>query len=109
MREPLPNRRRSETFEFDHRNPDGSIFTYTATVGFYADGRIGEVFLGAAKSGTSLDIAAKDSAIALSLALQHGCPLETIAPTFLRSAEGHPEGPLGSLVDILDRRNADAR
>lgn len=103
VREHLPHRRRSETFEFDHRYPDGSAFTYVATIGYYADGRPGEVFLQAAKTGTTIDINTRDSAIALSLALQYGCPLSVIAPTFLRSGDGRPEGPLGTLVDILVR------
>jgi len=105
-RERLPDRRRSDTFEFDHRYPDGSSFTYIATLGHYVDGRIGEVFLQATKTGTTIDINTRDSAIALSLALQFGCPLDVIAPTFLRSAEGRPEGPLGTLVDILVGRRS---
>ena len=100
-RERLPNRRRSENFDFVHQDPSGRVFLYTATVGFYDDGRPGEVFLGAAKVGSAEDIQIKDSAIALSLALQYGCPLEVIAPTFLRTGAGHPEGPLGTLVGIL--------
>lgn len=105
-RESLPQRRRSETFEFDHQYPDGSAFCYVATLGYYADGRLGEVFLQATKTGTTIDINTRDSAIALSLALQFGCPLETIAPTFLRAADGTPEGPLGTLVDVLVGRRA---
>lgn len=95
-REILPQRRQSQTIEFKHNG-----LAYSATVGFYADGRAGEVFLSAAKSGSSLDIATRDSAVALSFALQHGCRLETIRSAMMRDAHGRPEGALGALFDLL--------
>lgn len=98
MREVLPQRRMSETLEFDCRQTK-----YTATLGYYPDGRLGEVFLNAGKSGTDVDIATRDSAIAVSLALQHGCPIEIMAPAFLRTAEGEPEGTLATLMELLMR------
>lgn len=101
MRERLLNRRAAETFEFTHITPAGVPQVFTATLGYYEDGRIGEVFLTCGRTGTDLDVATRDSAIALSLALQHGCPLQVVAPAFLRNARGVPEGPLGTLVDIL--------
>lgn len=107
-RERLPARRQNLSMEFDHINPDGRAFHYTATVGFYDDFRIGEIFIGSTKIGTDSDIAIKDSAIALSLALQYGCPLEVFQKTFLRNAEGRPEGPLGTLVDLLTYKFAEA-
>lgn len=103
-RERLPARRQNISLEFDHFNPDGRAFHYTATVGFYEDGRIGEVFVGSTKIGTDADIAIKDSAIALSLALQYGCPIEVFQKTFLRRPNGDPEGPLGTLIDIITKR-----
>lgn len=104
MRERLPDRRRSENFEFVHVWPNGTAHAFVATVGLYPDGRPGEVFLATGKSGEQFDIGTKDSAIALSLALQYGCPLDVIAPTFLRDGAGRPEGPLGTLVGLLAER-----
>jgi hypothetical protein len=95
-RERLPNRRYAETFTFWHGN-----FQYDATVGLYPDGRIGEVFLSAGKAGTELDIATRDSAIALSFALQYGCRPETIRAAMTRNSEGKPEGALGVLIDRI--------
>ena len=100
-REPLPARRGALNFEFEHRHSTGAPFTYTAAVGFYPDGRVGEVFLGCGRTGTDVDIAIKESAIALSLALQHGCTLAEIRSTFLRDGNGRPEGALGTLVDLI--------
>lgn len=96
MREVLPNRRFSETISFRH-----GVFDYRATVGFYPDGRAGEVFLNAAKTGVDLDVATRDSAIALSFALQHGCRIETICSAMTRDEQGRPAGALGILVDQI--------
>ena len=49
MRERLPDRRRSETFELEVVVGNATL-KYTATVGFYKDGRIGELFLNNHKS-----------------------------------------------------------
>lgn len=95
-REILPQRRTNETFDFQHAG-----LTYTATIGFYADGRAGEVFLTAAKAGSALDIATRDSALALSFALQHGCRIDTIRSAMTRDARGRPEGAVGALLDKL--------
>lgn len=101
IRQPLPNRRAAETFAFDHRWPNGTVKTYLATIGFYDDGRPGEVFLACSKTGTDMEVSIKDAAIILSIALQYGVPLDVLAPTFLRAADGSAEGPLGTLVDML--------
>jgi ribonucleoside-diphosphate reductase alpha chain len=95
-RERLPNRRRCETFDFEHGQ-----FLYTATLGFYDDGRLGEVFLSGAKSGTEIQIAAIEGAIALSFALQHGCAPQTIRPAVPRNENGSAQGLLGTLLDML--------
>ena len=95
-RELLPNRRRAQRLEYQV----GKIL-YTAGLGYYPDGRLGEVFLNAGKIGAESDVIARDSAIAVSFALQHGCPVEVIRPAFTRDALGRPEGPLGILFDIL--------
>jgi hypothetical protein len=98
-RELLPQRRRSETFEFS----DGKV-AYTATIGFYEDGRPGEIFLSAGKAGTLIHTYVRDGAIAISFALQHGCSVEAIRTAFTRNADGVPEGPLGILMDMLINR-----
>lgn len=100
-RERLPNRRRSESFEFEHRNYAGAPFPYLATLGCYADGRLGEVFIYAGKVGTELDVAIKDAAILLSFALQHGATVEDIRSAMTRDAKGKPEGVMGTLLDLI--------
>ena len=72
-RERLPNRRRSENFTFEF---DGLRFT--ATVSRFPDGRVGELFLNNHKAGNQVDTNARDAAILLSFALQHGADVEAI-------------------------------
>jgi hypothetical protein len=100
QRERLPQRRGGETFEFK-AGPPGKEITYTATLGYFPDGRLGELFLRAGKSGTDLAIATLEIAIAVSFALQHGCSVETMRAAFPRTADGRPEGVMGTLLDIL--------
>lgn len=95
-REPLPNRRQTIRMQFWV----GKII-YTATLGYYDDGRLGEVFLNAGKIGTESNVIARDSAIAISFALQHGCTVEMARTAFTRDADGNAEGPLGILFDML--------
>ena len=95
-REVLPNRRQVRRLNFRV----GKLI-YTATLGYYDDGRLGEVFLHCGLSGTEANIIARDSAIAVSFALQHGCTVETIRSAFSRDSSGEAEGPLGTLFDLL--------
>jgi hypothetical protein len=73
-RERLPNRRRCATGNFRH---GGTRFTVCA--GFYADGRLGEIFLSSDKPGSAVESLAHDAAVTLSIALQFGADLQTMA------------------------------
>ena len=95
----LPNRRAASTFNFEV----GGL-RYTATVGRFHDGRIGELFLQNHKSDSSADTNARDAAIAASLLLQHGCPVDTLRRALTRNADGLASGPLAHLLDLLDEQ-----
>jgi hypothetical protein len=101
-RETLPQRRQCETFDFQHVHQDGSATPFTATVGFYADGRPGEIFLSARKVTSAVDIMVRDAAILLSFALQFGVPVEAVRSAMLRGEDGRPHGVMGSLLDALE-------
>jgi ribonucleoside-diphosphate reductase alpha chain len=92
----LPDLRMHEVFEFDHLGHH-----YTAGIGRYGHGRIGEVFLNASKSGTAIETHARDGAVILSLLLQHGCPINAIRETITRNPDGSAAGPFGTLLDLL--------
>src|SRR5262249_11555750 len=95
-RQRLPNRRASQTFEITVAG-----LRYTATVSRFADGRIGEIFLQNHKPGSQSDANARDAAVAASLALQFGCPLEVLQRALLRDPRGKPSTPLGAAVDVI--------
>jgi ribonucleoside-diphosphate reductase alpha chain len=96
QRQRLANRRASETFELQVGGQH-----YTTTIGRFADGMIGEIFLQNHKPGSQSDSNARDAAVAASLALQFGCPLETLQRALLRDSHGRPSTPLGAAVDII--------
>lgn len=96
IRERLPNKRACETVSFER---DGS--QYQMTVGFYPDGRPGEIFLNHDRGDSLLDVLTSDAAILASLALQHGCTLETIAHALKRDGRGVAASPIGAAVDQI--------
>jgi hypothetical protein len=95
-RDRLPNKRACETIAFER---DGS--QYQMTVGFYSDGQPGEIFLNHNRGDSLLDVLTSDAAILASLALQHGCTLETIAHALKRDARGVAASPIGAAVDQI--------
>jgi hypothetical protein len=96
-REIIPSRRPRTAVSFEH-----SGHKFTGGFGHYLSGKIGEVFLSAGKPNSQRDIDIKDAAIAASLALQHGCPVEVLRKAFLRNEDGTPAGPLGHLFDMSE-------
>ena len=74
---------------------------YTATISRFDDGRLGEIFLSNHKSGSHADTAARDAAIACSIALQFGADIETIRRALCRDGRGNASGPLGAALDML--------
>jgi len=95
-RDRLPNRRACLTFE-----AEAGGLKYTVTVGRYADGRIGELFITNYKSNSAADTNARDAAIAFSFAVQHGADSEAIRLALCRDSYGRPSGPLGAALDLL--------
>ena len=77
IREPLPNERPSLIHKFEISNHKGYII-----VGFYEDGRPGEVFLKMSKQGSVISGLLDTVATMLSLSLQYGIPLESLVKKF---------------------------
>jgi hypothetical protein len=95
-RECLPNRRASENYTFELQG-----LRYTATVSRFADGRVAELFLNNHKAGNQVDTNARDAAIILSFAAQHGADVEAIRRALCRDSQGRPLGPIGAALDLL--------
>ena len=81
IRRTLPQRRASETFDLRFWNQNFSI-----TIGRYRDGTLGEIFIDGGKSGQDVQSTSRDAAVVISLALQHGVPIETIPARCRRAA-----------------------
>jgi hypothetical protein len=95
-RKQLPNRRRATTLAVEaHGSP------FTASFGYFPDGKVGEIFLQNHRPGSQADSNARDGAIAASLALQYGCPLEVLRRALLRDSHGRPSTPLGAALDAI--------
>ena len=90
-RERLPNRRGAETIAFDHGGR-----RWRASFARFEDGRLGEVFLDAEREG-EVGEAARESALLASLALQHGCPVDTLR----HALDGREIGPLATALDAI--------
>ena len=103
-RQRLTPRRASETFELRH-----GAHVYTVSVGYTgipgvdaADAvRPLEIFLTGGRGGQQLDIDTRDAAIAVSLALQYGCPVDVIRGALLRNEDGTPAGVLAAVMDRI--------
>lgn len=116
MRERLPDRRDADLIAARHMFANGNKLPLILTVGRYADGRIGEVFVdfpidmpGEMKSG-DMALLMNDFATLISIALQHGATVDE-----LRAATGRtevnwmgeqierPHTIAGSILDALSR------
>ena len=95
-RERLPNKRATTHSDFEL-----SGIKYTVSWSRFADGRLGEIFIFCPKAGTAADIAARDAAIACSLALQFGADMDTIRKALCRDARGNASGPLAAALDVI--------
>ncbi len=79
-RERLPETRQSLTHKFDIQGHEGYV-----TVGFYPDGRPGEVFITMAKEGSTIGGLMDVLGTAISMGLQYGVPLEVFVNKFAHS------------------------
>ncbi|MGH9486386.1 MAG: vitamin B12-dependent ribonucleotide reductase [Terriglobales bacterium] len=101
----LPEERRSLTHKFKVGGHEGYI-----TVGMYDDGQPGEIFVTMAKEGSAISGLMDSFATAISLALQHGVPLQLLVDKFSHTRfepsgwSGNAEiGYAKSIMDYLFR------
>ncbi len=108
VRQKLPRTRTSRTFEF--RVADCKGF---ATIGEYADGRPGEIFLTVSKQGSTLSGIMDAFAKSISYGLQYGVPMRAFVEAFTNmrfEPAGMTDDPdirfVSSIMDYLFRRLA---
>jgi ribonucleoside-diphosphate reductase alpha chain len=108
-RKRLPRIRDSRTYSFRVADTEGYIH-----VGLYPDtGQPGELFIKVSKQGSTLQGVMADFALAVSMGLQHGVPLETFVQKFVNDTfepHGITDDPdirfAKSLMDYIFRRLA---
>lgn len=97
----LNNRRHHEVLEFDFWHIDFTVGIGRDRSDDPIHGPIRELFINAGKTGVQMETLARDSAVLMSIALQHGAPLETMRRAITRNVDGSPSGPIGHLLDLL--------
>lgn len=85
----LPNRRRSIRFAIEHGGQ-----TYLATIGYYPDGRLGEVFLDSDKPNSAIATHCQDAAVLASMLLQHGVSAADIQHSVA--------GPIAKALEVIE-------
>jgi ribonucleoside-diphosphate reductase alpha chain len=108
VREKLPRQRSSKTFDFRVADCKGFV-----TVGEFADGRPGEIFLRVSKQGSTLAGIMDAFAVSVSYGLQYGVPLRVYVETFTNTRfepAGMTDDPdlriASSILDYIFRRLA---
>lgn len=86
-REPLPQTRKSLTHKFAIAGHEGYL-----TIGLFADGQPGEIFIKMSKEGSTLSGLIQGFCRAFSLALQHGLSTSDAVERF-RGMRFEPNGP----------------
>lgn len=92
----LPDRRFAETVALEH---GGARFT--VTIGFYPDGRPGEVFTHGARSGSTLDALLADACVVVSCLIQHGAEPRNLAASMGRLGSSEPASVIGAVLDLI--------
>lgn len=98
----LPNRRSHETVAFVHSDQRFKIGLGRELLDAAGElGPVREIFITAQKPNSPLDCVAGDGAILMSLLLQHGVSIETIAHSMKRNPDGSPASPFGFAADLI--------
>lgn len=100
-REALPLRRNAVSFDVQHAFPGGGPQRWLATVGFYHDGRPGEVFVDAPKDLNIIGLLAREAAVLASIALQHGASVDELRAALVRDDDGAPHSVMGTVLDFI--------
>jgi len=94
----LPTRRANETIKLRFGDQRAA---YHVTSGFDPEGALAEIFISTSKIGSAADALARDIAILMSLALQHGCPMGIMRDALTREHDGAPSTIAGAVADKL--------
>ena len=102
MRRILPQRRASRKLRHAVLEP---VVHGSPSVSMPTGKRRAKSSLTAARPGQDIQSTARDVAVVLSLALQHGVPPETIRHAVTRGASEEPASILGAVVDSITTKS----
>ena len=92
----LPDRRAAETVELEQGGQ-----RFTVTIGFYTDGRPGEVFTHGLRTGSNLDALLADACVIVSCLIQHGAEPRELAASMGRLGNAEPASVIGAVLDLV--------
>ena len=82
---------------------------FMVTIGFYTDGRPGEVFTHGIRTGSGLDALLADACVVLSCLIQHGVEPAALATSMGRLGNAEPASIIGAVVDLVAHSTAAQR
>lgn len=97
----LPDRRFAETVMLEH-----SGTRFMVTIGFYPNGRPGEVFTHGARSGSNMDALLADACVVVSYLIQHGVEPRDLASSMGRLGNAEPASIIGAVFDLVAAASA---
>jgi hypothetical protein len=103
-RQRLPHRRMAETVDLEQNGR-----RFTVTIGFYADGRPGEVFTHGIRSGSNLDALLADACVVVSCLIQHGVEPSEIAGSMGRLGNAEAASIIGAVIELAAAVGGPAR
>ena len=80
---------------------------YELTIGFYDDGRIGEVFADSGKSPQTVQQLMSDACILISIALQHNVTVDSLLNSIPKHEGGKPYTVIGKILQLLNEGEED--
>jgi hypothetical protein len=95
-RQPLSSRRKNQSMELVF---DGIRFHLT--VGFYDNGRIGEVWLNGPRPDSALYHITQDACVLISHLLQRFASPHALFDSMPRKADGAPASVIGAIIELL--------
>lgn len=94
-RQRLPDRRPAETVQIELGG-----MRFAVTIGFYDDGRPGEVFVHGVRTGSTLDALLADACVVVSVLMQHGVEPRELAASMGRLGNAEPASVIGAVIDL---------
>ena len=95
-RQPLSHRRKNQTIELAFEG-----VRFQLMVGFYPNGRIGEVWLNGPRPDSALYHITQDACVLVSHLLQRFVSPHTLYDSLPRAQDGSPASVIGAIIELL--------